>query len=681
LVVVVADEFRAGATGTQRGFQVASADTVARVSILDDAREGMDLDIRPQDDLFGHVNGRWLETVEIPSDRSSWGPFVQLADAAESDVRAIIEGLAADPSSGSDETDARKIGDLFASFMDTDAIAARGIEPIEPLLRAVAGLRDVRDLAAFLGELERIGGHGIFGSYVSNDDKDADRYVVNLYQGGLGLPDESYYRDDKFADKREAYVAYLTRLLTLGAHADPAAAAQTILAIDTRIAAGHWERAETRDVQKTYNLLTYDELLALCPAFDWDAYVRNLGGTRETVAEVCVRQPSFFAHLSTVLEEVPLAEWQDWLLSHVLRSAAAYLTDDFVETNFDFYGRTLNGTPELRARWKRAVSFVEGSMGEAVGKEYVARHFPPTSKALMDELVADLLAAYRSSIEQLDWMTDATKERAYDKLATFRPKIGYPDEFRDYSGLVVDRGDLLANVHAASAFETDRQLGKIGSPVDRDEWFMLPQTVNAYYNPGTNEICFPAGILQKPFFAPDALTPENYGGIGAVIGHEIGHGFDDQGAQYDGTGNLNDWWTPDDKAAFELKSKALIEQYDGFEPRALPGERVNGALTVGENIGDLGGLTIALKAYAISCARRGVEVTRDDQATLFLNWAFVWRTKRRTQQEQQFLTIDPHSPPEFRANIVRNLDEFHEVFGTTEADGLWLDPADRVRIW
>ncbi|WP_187366774.1 M13 family metallopeptidase [Nocardioides dongxiaopingii] len=654
------------------------------VSILDDAREGMDLDIRPQDDLFGHVNGRWLDTVEIPSDRSSWGPFVQLADAAEAQVKEIIESLAlatARGDVGPDDEDARKIGDLFASFMDTDAINARGIEPLRPLVEAVDGLRDVRDLAAFLGEFERIGGHGLFGSYVDNDDKDSDRYLVNLVQGGLGLPDESYYRDDKFADKREAYLAYLTRLLGLGGHQDAAAAAATVLAIDTRLAAGHWERAETRDVQRTYNLMTRDQLVELCPGFDWDAYVTNLGGNRATIAEVCVRQPSYFEHLSTVLAEVPLEDWRAWLLSHVLRSCAAYLTDELVETNFDFYGRTLNGTPELRARWKRGVALVEGAMGEAVGKEYVARHFPPSSKALMDELVADLMEAYRQSISALDWMTDTTKERAYEKLATFRPKIGYPERFRDYSGLRVTRDDLLANVHAASAFETDRQLGKIGAPVDRDEWFMLPQTVNAYYNPGTNEICFPAGILQSPFFSPDAVPAENYGGIGAVIGHEVGHGFDDQGAQYDGQGNLNDWWSPDDKAAFELKSKALVEQYDVFEPRALPGERVNGALTVGENIGDLGGLTIALKAYAINRARHGEETTQEGRETLFLNWAFVWRTKRRPEQEQQYLTVDPHSPPEFRANIVRNLDEFHEVFGTVEGDGLWLDPSERVRIW
>jgi putative endopeptidase len=649
------------------------------VTTLADAREGMNPDIRPQDDLFGHVNGRWLDETEIPSDRSSWGPFVQLADRAEEHVHAIIEDLAARVAAGEDvDDDARKIGALFASFMDEDAIRAQGTRPIQPFVNAVEGLRDVRDLAAFLGEFERIGGHGLFGSYVDTDSKNSDRYLFNLLQGGLGLPDESYYRDEKFAEVRDKYVAYLTRLFTLAGHEDAAGAAATVLAIDTRIAAGHWERAETRDVQKTYNLMTKAELVELCPSFDWDAYVTNLGGSDETLAEACVRQPSFFAHLSGVLDEVPIDDWRQWLLAHVLRASAAYLTDDFVETNFDFYGRTLNGTPELRARWKRGVSLVEGAMGEAVGKEYVARHFPPRSKALMDELVANLLAAYRQSISKLDWMTDETKQRAYEKLDTFRPKIGYPEKFRDYSRLQVSRDDLLGNVAAASAFETDRQLAKIGSPVDRDEWFMLPQTVNAYYNPGTNEICFPAGILQKPFFSPDAEEAENYGGIGAVIGHEIGHGFDDQGAQYDGAGNLHDWWTPADKEAFEVKSTKLIEQYDAFEPRNLPGERVNGALTVGENIGDLGGLTIGHTAYLIA---RGGDAGVEDRQKLFLNWAYCWRTKRRREQDLQYLTIDPHSPPEFRANIVRNLDEFHEVFGTAEGDGLWLDPEDRVRIW
>ncbi|WP_107773002.1 M13 family metallopeptidase [Nocardioides sediminis] len=653
------------------------------MSTLDDARPGMNPDIRPQDDLFGHVNGRWLDETEIPSDRSSWGPFVQLADAAEQQVRDIITSLAETPADRLDE-DARKIGDLFASFMDEERIDRLGTRPIQPLVKAVEGLRDVRDLAAFLGEFERIGGAGLFGSYIDTDDRNSDRYLFHITQGGLGLPDESYYREDKFAEVREAYVAYLTRLLGLAETewlGDPAAAAQTILELDTRLAKGHWERAETRDVQKTYNLMTLDEVKELAPAFDWDAYVTNLGGSSETIAESCVRQPSYLAHMSTVLEEVDIEQWRPWLLFHVLRSAAPYLPDAFVQTNFDFYGRTLNGTPELRERWKRGVALVEGAIGEAVGKVYVERHFPPESKAMMDELVANLLQAYRVSIEALDWMTEETKQRAYEKLDTFRPKIGYPEKFRDYSNLRVSPDDLMGNVAASAAFETDRELAKIGSPVDRDEWFMLPQTVNAYYNPGTNEICFPAGILQKPFFSPDAHPAENYGGIGAVIGHEIGHGFDDQGAQYDGAGNLNDWWTANDKSAFEVKSKALIEQYDGFEPRALPGEKVNGALTVGENIGDLGGLTIGHKAFVIAAQAAGGEASVEDRRKVFLNWAYCWRTKRRKEQEQQYLTIDPHSPPEFRANIVRNLDEFHEVFETGPEDGLWVEPDQRVRIW
>ncbi|OHV31321.1 MULTISPECIES: M13 family metallopeptidase [Pseudofrankia] len=651
------------------------------MSILDDAREGMDLDVRPQDDLFGHVNGRWLAESEIPADRSSWGPFVQLADAAEQQVRDIITDVAAqDPAAQSE--DARKIADLYNSFLDTEAIQALGLDPARPLLDAARGVRDVRDLAAFLGEFERSGGRGLFGTYVDTDDRNSDRYLFHLLQGGLGLPDESYYRDDRFAEIRQKYVAYLTRMLGLGEHPDPEGAAERILALDTQLAKGHWERAETRDVQRTYNLMTAEELAALCPAFAWDVYVTGLGGQltgpHATLAEVCVRQPSYLEHLSTVLVDTPIEVWRDWLVGQVLRSAAPYLSDEFAETHFDFYGRTLSGTPELRARWKRAVSFVEGAIGEAVGKEYVTRHFPPRAKAQMDELVANLLAAYRESISRLDWMTEETKGRAYEKLATFRSKIGYPDQFRDYSQLRVRRDDLMGNALAAAAFETDRELAKIGSPVDRDEWFMLPQTVNAYYNPGTNEICFPAGILQKPFFSPEAHPAENYGGIGAVIGHEVGHGFDDQGAQYDGAGNLNDWWSPADKAAFEVRSKTLVEQYNAFEPRNLPGEKVNGALTVGENIGDLGGLTIAHRAYVIS---QDGTAARDDRRRLFTNWAYVWRTKRRLELERQYLTTDPHSPPEFRANIVRNLDEFHEVFDTAPGDGLWLEPPDRVRIW
>jgi len=651
------------------------------MTILDDAKDGMDLAVRPQDDLFGHVNGTWLATAEIPADRSSWGPFVQLADEAEHRVRVIIEEFGA--SGGEPGSNAQRIGDLYASFMDEAAVEARGATPIQPALHAAYALSSVAELPRFVGEIERAGAGGLFGSYVDSDDRQSDRYIVNILQGGLGLPDESYYREEKFADIRSAYVVHLGRMFELAGVPEPAGEAKRVMDVETRLAQGHWERAETRDVIKSYNLHTREQLEALAPAFDWAAYLTGLEAGEQVIAEVNVRQPSYLAHLSTALGEVPIDQWRSWVAIRIIRAAAPYLAKAFVEENFDFYGRTLNGTPELRARWKRGVAFVEGSVGEAVGEEYVARHFPPSSKAKMDELVDNLLKAYRVSIEALDWMGEETKQRAYKKLETFMPKIGYPKKFRDYSKLEVTRDDLLANVAAAAAFETDRQLNKIGTPVDRDEWFMLPQTVNAYYNPGTNEICFPAGILQKPFFDPDADPAENYGGIGAVIGHEIGHGFDDQGSQFDENGNLNEWWTETDREAFKERADKLIKQYDGFSPRNLPGEHVNGALTVGENIGDLGGLTIGLKAYRISLDGQEAPVVdgRTGDQRVFYNWAYVWRTKRRKEQEQQYLTIDPHSPPEFRANIVRNLDEFHEAFESVPSDSLWLDSEDRVRIW
>jgi endothelin-converting enzyme/putative endopeptidase len=662
---------------------------VARVTILDDARPGMDPDIRPQDDLFRHVNGRWLETTEIPADRSAWGAFVMLADQAEKRVRDIIEDCArqatAEPSEAAEghPADARRIGDLYASFMDEERIEALGADPIRTELDEVAAIGDLTELVRFVGGLERRGGSGLFGAYVNTDDRDSDRYIVNLVQGGLGLPDESYYREDKFADVRTAYLAHLEKMLALAGVPEAQQAAQRVFDVETRLAAGHWERAETRDRQKTYNLTSASELRTLAPALDWDAWGEALGADAATLDQTVVREPSYLQHLSSALEEVPLEDWRAWLAIRVVRAAAPYLSTPFVEENFEFYGRTLQGTPELRARWKRGVAFVEGAVGESVGAQYVARYFPPHAKERMLQLVDNLLEAYRRNIAALDWMTEETKQRAFRKLETFRPKIGYPDTFRDYSALEVRPDDLLGNARAAAAFETDRELRKIGSPVDRDEWFMLPHQVNAYYNPGMNEICFPAGILQPPFFDPDADAAENYGGIGTVIGHEIGHGFDDQGSQYDERGNMENWWSADDRAAFQERADRLIAQFNGYEPRELPGEHVNGALTIGENIGDLGGITIALKAYLISLD--GQEPPVVDGLTgvqrLFLSYANIWRTKRRKEQMLQLLTVDPHSPAEFRANIVRNLDEFHEAFGTTPGDGLWLDPGERIRIW
>jgi putative endopeptidase len=658
------------------------------MTILDDAREGMDPSVRPQDDLFGHVNGRWLTETEIPADRASWGAFHALAQDAEAHVRELLEEAEAEADDAPQGSPTQQIGHLFRSFLDEQRVEELGAAPVADALAAIAAVTDHASLASYAGKAERTGASGFFGAYVNTDDRNSERYLVNLVQGGLGLPDESYYREEKFDSVREAYTAYLAELFRLAGDLyaeDADVAAARVVGLETRIAEGHWERSATRDVIKCYNLMTFDQVRELAPAFAWQEYADALGATEETFAEVVVRQPSFFTHLSGLVadESVELADWQAWMSAKTLRSAAPYLSSAFVERNFDFYGRTLNGTPELRARWKRAVTFVEGSVGEAVGERYVARHFPPASKAAMDDLVANLIEAYRRSITDLGWMTEETKQRAFDKLRTFRPKIGYPEKFRDYSALRVDPGDLWGNAQRAAEFEHDRQLGKIGQPVDRDEWHMLPQTVNAYYNPGTNEICFPAGILQRPFFDIDADPAENYGGIGAVIGHEIGHGFDDQGSEFDELGNLNEWWTEADKAAFRERADKLIAQYDGLSPRALPGEKVNGSLTVGENIGDLGGLTIAHKAYLISLGDQATPA--DDGLTgsqrLFLNWAHVWRTKDRTELALQRLTVDPHSPPEFRANIARNLDEFHDAFGTRPGDGLWLDPEERVRIW
>lgn len=660
---------------------LADAARVSSVTMLDEARPGMNPDIRPQDDLFGHVNGRWLDETDIPADRSAWGAFTKLADLSEERVHAIIEELA--QRKHEPGTNAQKIGDLYASFMDEERAEQLGAEPIRGDLERLRTIGSHEELAAFVGSVERQGGGGFFGAYVDSDDRDSDRYLVNVLQGGLGLPDESYYRDDKFADIRTAYLAHLERMFTLAGVDDPAGSAQRVLDVETRLAQGHWERAATRDVIKTYNLMGIDDLKRTAPAFAWDAWATALGADDGTLAEVIVRQPSYFEHLSKAVEEVALDDWKAWAAIRVIRSAAAYLSSDFVQESFDFYGHTLQGTPELRARWKRGVAFVEGAVGEAVGEEYVARHFPPRAKEMMDELVGNLLEAYRRNIEALDWMGEETKQSAYKKLETFRPKIGYPEKFRDYSALQVRPDDLIGNARAAAAFETDRQLRKIGAPVDRDEWFMYPQQVNAYYNPGTNEICFPAAILQVPFFDVDAEPAENYGGIGSVIGHEIGHGFDDQGSQYDEVGNLNEWWTADDRDAFRQRADKLIEQYNAFEPRDLPGERVNGALTVGENIGDLGGITIALKAYEISLGGEEAPVVGGltGAQRVFLSFGHIWRTKRRKEQLLQLITTDPHSPSEFRANIVRNLDEFHEAFGTKDGDGLWLDPEDRVRIW
>jgi putative endopeptidase len=639
-------------------------------------------DVRPQDDLFRHVNGRWLTTAEIPADRAAHGVFHALHDQAERDVRAIVEeAAAADAPAGSDE---RKVGDLFAAFMDEDAVERHDAEPLAAALAEIRGVTSAGELVGLAGRLQRHGTGGFFGWYVDNDGDDATRYVVNLVQSGLGLPDESYYREDAYAEVREAYVDHVATTLRLVDEPEPEAAARRVFDLETALAKGHWTAVDSRDALKTHNKHARAELAALAPGVDWDAWIEGLAAPDGAFDQVVVHQPGAIETVGRLLGEIPLAHWQDWLVFHHVSAWSPYLSSRFVDANFGFYGTRLSGIPELRDRWKRGVDVVEDALGEAVGELYVARHFPPEHKAQMLRLVGWLVEAYRVDIDQLGWMSPGTRERALEKLRKFTPKIGYPDRWRDYSTLVIERDDLVGSLRRAAAFESDRNLAKIGQPIDRDEWHMTPQTVNAYYNPGMNEIVFPAAILRPPFFDPDADDAVNFGGIGAVIGHEIGHGFDDQGSRYDGDGNLVDWWTDDDRKRFDVRAQSLVEQYDGFVPEGLADDQhVNGALTVGENIGDLGGIQIAHTAYLLSL--QGEEPPELDGLTgsqrVFLGWAQVWRTATRHEEQVRRLAVDPHSPPEFRANVVRNLDEFVEAFGVAEGDGMWLDPEHRVRIW
>ncbi|MBP2392638.1 putative endopeptidase [Aeromicrobium fastidiosum] len=637
-----------------------------------------DPSVRVQDDLFRHVNGPWLEHTEIKPDRATAGSFVTLVDEAEATVRQIIETASEAPA----DDEQRKIGDLYASFMDEERIERLGAEPLAAELAQVDAITDIATFVTVLGELDRQGVGSVFGMYIGPDRGNPDRYVTHLGQGGIGLPDESYYRDDESADIRSAYVTHLTTLLGLAGLDDAAGRAARIMDLETRLAAHHWDRVACRDAQKTYNLLDVEGLQALSPSFDWSAWSTGAEVPAAVIAEVVVSQPSFLEGLETLLVADELEAWKDWLRWQVVHSASPYLSSDFVAANFEFYGRTLSGTDELRPRWKRGVGFVEGAMGEAVGKIYVRTEFPPASKARMTELIDNLLEAYRQSITALTWMSEDTKKRAHDKLDSFNPKIGHPDEFRDYSALETAPDDLLGNVRRAIAVATDRELAKIGSPIDRDEWYMTPQTVNAYYNPTMNEIVFPAAILQPPFFHADADDAVNYGAIGAVIGHEIGHGFDDQGSQYDGTGALSNWWTDDDRAAFEKLTSALVAQYDELSPAGADGKTVNGSLTIGENIGDLGGLGIAHQAFRLTePSAEPIDGLTPDQR-FFISWAQAWQSKVRPAETLRRLTLDPHSPPEFRCNqVVRNIDAFYAAFDVTPDDGLWLDPAARITIW
>ncbi|WP_448002215.1 M13 family metallopeptidase [Agromyces bauzanensis] len=643
------------------------------------AVDELDEGVRPQDDLFRHVNGRWIERTEIPADKARYGSFLVLHEEAEHAVREIIEeAQQAEPG-----TEARKVGDLYASFMDEQHVHLLGATPIAGQLVDVALIGSIESFLGTLGRLERQGVSGFVQLYVDNDPGDPERYLVFVEQGGIGLPDESYFREERFEGVRDAYRSHLERMFGLAQLDDPAARAARVYELEADLATVHWNNVDTRDSHKTYNLYRWADAAAAA-SVDLQVWRESMGVPEGAFDELVLREPSFVEGLGALLTEERLPAWKDWLAWQVIRSSAAYLSNDFVEANFDFYGRTLSGTPQLRERWKRGVSLVEGAMGEAVGRIYVDRHFPPAAKAAMDDLVANLVEAYRQSISALEWMGDETRAKALEKLEKFTPKIGYPVKWRDYSSLQIDPANLIGNVRATAEFEFNRELGKIGKPIDRDEWFMTPQTINAYYNPGFNEIVFPAAILQYPFFDAARDAAANYGAIGAVIGHEIGHGFDDQGSKYDGDGRLVDWWSEADRAAFEERTKALIAQYDALAPEQVPDHHVNGALTIGENIGDLGGLAIAWKAYALSLGKSKPPVI--DGLTgaqrFFLSWAQAWQMKGRDEEVIRLLAIDPHSPNEFRCNqIVRNIDEFYGAFGVRDGDALWLEPAQRVTIW
>lgn len=644
--------------------------------------EHFDHATRPTDDLFGHVNGGWATTAQIPDDRSGWGAFYELRETSERQVREIVERCAVDAAEA--DPDEARIASLFASFMAADTADKLGAEPLRPLLAKVDEIDSVPALARFWGWSLR---HGIGALFDLDNDADPGnptRYLVFVSQSGIGLPDEEYYRLDQHASIRDAYQAHMVRMLELAGVPEPAQQAARAFELEARIAAAHWDKVRTRDMVQMYYPQTWQDFTAATPALAWDQFLVGAELPESAVAEVINCQRTFLSDVAPLVVTDRLEDWRAWARWQLVDALAPYLSSDIVEQNFDFYGRTLQGIPVLRERWKRGVSLVEGFLGEAVGRLYVAEHFPPQTKAQADELVANLLEAYRRSITDLAWMTDQTRLEALDKLAKFKAKIGYPGKWRDYSALQLQADDLVGNVLRAESFTFDYMIEQLSGPIDPDEWLMHPQTVNAYYHPLRNEIVFPAAILQPPFFSAEADDAVNYGGIGAVIGHEIGHGFDDQGSTCDGDGRIRNWWTDEDRAAFEQRTGSLVEQYSALAPSVTPDVKVNGELTLGENIGDLGGLDIAYDAWRIAIG--DTEPPPIDYLPaaqrFFFGWAQCWRAIMRPEAMRERLATDPHSPDEIRCNqTARNIDAFHEAFGTQPGDAMWLAPEHRVRIW
>ncbi|MBN8486815.1 MAG: M13 family metallopeptidase [Burkholderiales bacterium] len=639
-----------------------------------------DATVRPQDDLFRAANGQWLRRTMIPADKPEFGTFVELAEASDQQVRAIIEELAArrERSQGLEA----QIGHTYAAFLDTAAIDRAGLAPVKPLLAEVDAIDTPAALAAYLGR--QMGGSvSPIGLGVEADFKNPQINRLLTWQAGLGLPERDYYlnqRDPRMAQARAAYLRYLGVLARAAGERQPGAAAQRVYALEQRLAELHWESAELRDPVKMYNPATVTELATKAPGFDWPAFLKGAGVP--SPASVMLSQPSFVTGAARLLAEQPLADWKLYAKLHLLDDMAPALPKALRDAHFAFHGKAINGTKSPRPRWQQAVRQVNTALGEGVGQLYVARHFPPEHKAKMLTLVKHLLAAYKDSIDSLAWMSPETRVQAQAKLAKYAVKIGYPDRWRDYSALEVRPGDALGNLQRASRFEWDRQARKVDQPVDRLEWGMTPQTVNAYYNPMANEIVFPAAILRPPFFDPEADDAVNYGAIGAVIGHEISHGFDDSGSQFDGDGALRNWWTDADRQAFDALGKRLVNQFGGYQP--LPGRSLDGKLTLGENIADLSGLQIAYKAYRRSLGDQQAPVIdgRSGSQRFFLGWAQAWREKTRPERTLQLLAMDPHSPPEYRANgAVVNHDGFHEAFATRQGDKMWKAPDERIRIW
>jgi predicted metalloendopeptidase len=637
--------------------------------------------VRAQDDFFRHLNGKWLATTEIPGEMSSWGVFEKLFEDTQPQLRAIIENAAAN----ADSADKKRIGDYYASFMDEARLEQLGLTPIQPELDRIAALKDKKELPALLARANLQNRSVLIDFGIHQDNKDSTKYVIDFVQSGLGLPDRDYYlkKDDaKMADTRARYEQTISKMLALAGDQNAAANARAIVAFETKIAEIQWSKVELRDPVKAYNKVSIAKLGELMPHYDWNAYLDGIGGVKGKVDYVIVSQPTYLKALDKLLAETPMETLQPYFVWHLLHNAAPYLSSQYLETNFDMYGKVLGGVTEMRPRWKRGVTATEGALGEAIGKVYVEQHFPAASKARMEELVKNLLATYKHSIDRLDWMSPKTRKEAQAKLAKFTPKIGYPNQWRDYSALEVKREDLMGNVLRANAFLVRHELDKLGKPIDRDEWGMPPQTVNAYYNPELNEIVFPAAILQPPFFDPNADDAVNYGAIGAVIGHEISHGFDDQGAQYDGDGNLRNWWSARDHKSFERKTRQLVAQYGAFSP--VPGYKVNGELTLGENIADNSGLAIAYRAYKLSLKGKPAPVIDGytGEQRFYQGWAQAWRAKMREAALIRQVTTDPHSPEEFRANgTLRNQPGFYDAFKVRQGDKMYLAPKDRVIIW